>query len=288
MPELPEVETVRRTLEQALQGRRIVDVPRIAWERTIAEPAPELFREALRNRPIEGVDRRAKYVIIRLDNEEAVVVHLRMTGRLTIVDAEATPDVHTHVVFRLDNGQQLMFHDQRKFGRIWLLDRAGLAALHGKLGPEPLGEALTSAEFRILLRRRKGRLKPLLLDQKLLAGLGNIYVDEALWLAKLHPLQLVGDLSDEALDTLYDAIRQVLSNAIANRGTTFADYRDGWGFTGNNQNFLNVYDRTGKPCPRCGTPIERVVVAQRGTHLCPHCQQVTYPAPLAQTRERPL
>lgn len=286
MPELPEVETVRRTLHQALQGRRIVDVPRIAWERTIAEPAPELFREALRNRAIEGVDRRAKYVIIRLDNDEAVVVHLRMTGRLTIADAGAQPDNHTHVVFQLDNGQQLMFHDQRKFGRIWLLDRAGLAALSGKLGPEPLGEALTAAEFRILLRRRKGRLKPLLLDQKLLAGLGNIYVDEALWLAKLHPLQLVGDLSDDALDTLYDAIRQVLTNAINNRGTTFADYRDGWGFAGSNQNFLNVYDRAGRPCPRCGTQIERVVVAQRGTHVCPHCQQLKYPTPVTETQAR--
>jgi len=286
MPELPEVETVCRTLAQVLKGRRIVDVPRIAWERTIAEPAPELFREALRDRPIEGVDRRAKYVIIRLDNDEAVVVHLRMTGRLTITDADVQPDTHTHVVFRLDNGQQLMFHDQRKFGRIWLLDRAGLAALHGKLGPEPLGEALTAAEFQILLRRRKGRLKPLLLDQKLLAGMGNIYVDEALWLAKLHPLQLVGDLSDDAIDTLYEAIRQVLTNAIANRGTTFADYRDGWGFAGSNQQFLNVYDRAGNPCPRCGTSIERVVVAQRGTHLCPHCQQLTYLAPLTETRER--
>jgi formamidopyrimidine-DNA glycosylase len=261
-------------------------VPRIAWARTIAEPAPELFREALRNRPITGVDRRAKYVIIRLDNDEAVVVHLRMTGRLIMAEADAQPDAHTHVVFGLDNGQQLMFHDQRKFGRIWLLDRAGLAALDGKLGPEPLGEALTAAEFRILLRRRNGRLKPLLLDQKLLAGLGNIYVDEALWLAKLHPLQLVGDLSDDQLDTLYAAVRQVLADAINNRGTTFADYRDGWGFTGNNQNFLNVYDRKAQPCPRCGTPIERVVVAQRGTHLCPHCQQLRFPVPNTIPQER--
>lgn len=274
MPELPEVETVRRTLQQALEGRRIVDVPRIAWERTIAAPTPELFREALRNRAIIGVDRRAKYVIIRLDNDEAVVVHLRMTGRLTIADADAEPDAHTHVVFRLDNGQQLMFHDQRKFGRIWLLDAEGVTALHGKLGPEPLGEALTAAEFRTLLRRRKGRLKPLLLDQKLLAGLGNIYVDEALWLAKLHPLQPVGNLSDEAINTLREAIRHVLTHAIANRGTTFADYRDGWGFAGSNQQFLNVYDRKGAPCPRCGTPIERIVVAQRGTHVCPYCQQI--------------
>jgi formamidopyrimidine-DNA glycosylase len=286
MPELPEVETVRRTLHEALAGRHIVDVPRIAWARTIAAPAPDLFREALRNRPVTGVDRRAKYVIIRLDNDEAVVVHLRMTGRLTIADADAQPDAHTHVVFLLDNNQQLMFHDQRKFGRIWLLDREGLAALDGKLGPEPLSETLTAAEFRILLRRRKGRLKPLLLDQKLLAGLGNIYVDEALWLARLHPLQVVGELSDDQIDALYAAVRQVLADAIANRGTTFADYRDGWGFAGNNQNFLNVYDRKGQPCPRCGTPIERVVVAQRGTHLCPYCQQSTFPVPNLTTQER--
>lgn len=264
---------MRRTLQQALHGRRISEVTRVAWARTIAEPAPEIFRDLLRDRAILDVDRRAKYVIIRLDRDEALVVHLRMTGRLTVVHADAELDKHTHVALKLDSGQQLLFHDTRKFGRIWLLDPAGLAVLYGKLGPEPLDDALTAEEFRVLLRRRKGRLKPLLLDQKLIAGLGNIYVDEALWQAQLHPLQTVGELSDQQLDALYMAIRDVLARSIERRGTSFADYRDAWGFKGDNQHFLNVYDRKGQPCPRCCTPIERLLVAQRGTHICPHCQQ---------------
>jgi formamidopyrimidine-DNA glycosylase len=272
MPELPEVETVRRSLAGVLAGRRIAETTRISWERTIAEPAPELFRELLRDRLITGVDRRAKYLIIRLDRDESLVVHLRMTGRLTIEDDGAEPDPHTHVVLRLEGGGQLFFRDTRKFGRIWLLDAEGLRVLQQHLGPEPLDEALTAEEWRTLLRRRKGRLKPLLLDQKLIAGLGNIYVDEALWLSRLHPLRTVPSLDDAEIDRLYDAVRAVLSSAVERRGTSFSDYRDGWGQPGDNQHFLEVYDRAGQPCRRCGTPIERTVVAQRGTHLCPSCQ----------------
>lgn len=272
MPELPEVETVRRSLREALVGRRIAEVTRVAWPRTIAEPAPAIFCELLRDRAILDVDRRAKYLVIRLDRDEALVVHLRMTGRLTVVAPDEQPDNHTHVALRLDNNQQLFFRDTRKFGRIWLLDPAGLDVLYRKLGPEPLDDALTAEEFRTLLRRRKGRLKPLLLDQKLIAGLGNIYVDEALWLARLHPLQTVTQLTDAQIDTLYAAIRDVLTRSIERRGTTFADYRDAWGVRGANQHFLNVYDRKGQPCSRCGTPIERILVAQRGTHVCPTCQ----------------
>lgn len=272
MPELPEVETVRRSLLPALVGRRILEVTRCAWPRTIAAPAPELFCTRLRDRAILDVTRRAKYVIIHLDGDEALVVHLRMTGRLTLVAPDATPDQHTHVALRLDDERQLFFRDPRKFGRIWLLDRDGLARLDGQLGPEPLDETLTAAAFRALLRRRTGRLKPLLLDQRLIAGLGNIYADEALWQARLHPLQSVAQLSDEQIDALYAAVRDVLQRSIANRGTTFADYRDAWGLRGDNQSALNVYGRAGQPCPRCGTPIARLVVAQRGTHICPVCQ----------------
>jgi formamidopyrimidine-DNA glycosylase len=275
MPELPEVETVSRSLQQALKGRRIATVTSIAWPRTIAAPVLPIFQERLRDRPILAVTRRAKYVLIHLDQDEALVVHLRMTGRLMVVGTDSKPDAHTHVVMALDNGQQLLFRDTRKFGRIWLLDRDGIAALDQKLGPEPLDTAFTTYDFRSLLRRRKGRLKPLLLDQSVIAGLGNIYVDEALWHAQLHPLQLSNTLDDEQLDRLYAAIRHVLSSSIENRGTTFADYRDGWGFRGSNQDFLQVYDRSKQPCTRCGTPIERIIVAQRGTHVCPRCQQQT-------------
>jgi formamidopyrimidine-DNA glycosylase len=273
MPELPEVETVRRSLQQALADRRIAAVTRTAWPRTIAAPPPPIFCERLRDRAILGVDRRAKYVIIRLDRDEALVVHLRMTGRLLVVGADVEPDLHTHVTLRLDNGQQLFFRDTRKFGRIWLLDRTDLDVLDQQLGPEPLDAALTAAAFRRRLRQRKGRLKSLLLDQTVIAGLGNIYVDEALWQAQLHPLQSVKELDDSQIDTLYTAIRQVLADSLANRGTTFADYRDGWGLRGSNQEFLNVYDRKDLPCQRCGTPIVRIVVGQRGTYICPQCQQ---------------
>ena len=275
MPELPEVETVRRTLAAGLVGHRIAEATRIAWPRTIAEPAPEVFCELLRDRPVTDVERRAKYLVIRLDRGEALVVHLRMTGQLMLRDAMAEPDAHTHVVLRLDDGRQLFFRDTRKFGRIWLLDAPGLGVLDARLGVEPLHDALTAEEFRTLLRRRKGRLKPLLLDQKLIAGLGNIYVDEALWTAQLHPLRTVLTLGDDDIDRLRDAIRDVLQAAIERRGTSFSDYRDGWGEPGDNRSFLHVYGRAGEPCHRCGTPIERTVIAQRGTHLCPGCQTLT-------------
>jgi formamidopyrimidine-DNA glycosylase len=274
VPELPEVETVRRSLEAALVGRRIAKVTHIAWMRTIAEPSPDLFRELLRDRLVTGVERRAKYLVIRLDRDEALVVHLRMTGRLTLQSPDAEPDQHTHVVLRLDDGRQIFFRDTRKFGRIWLLDAEGFEALQARLGREPLDEALTAEEFRTLLRRRKGRLKPLLLDQKFIAGLGNIYVDEALWSAKLHPLRTVRSLDDDDIDRLYQAIRSVLEAALEHRGTSFSDYRDALDQPGSNQHFLNVYQRAGQPCSRCGTPIERMLVAQRGTHYCPSCQQL--------------
>jgi formamidopyrimidine-DNA glycosylase len=272
MPELPEVETVCRTLAEGLRGKRIAEVTRINWVRTIGAPAPELFRDALRDRPVTGVDRRAKYILIRLDHGEALVVHLRMTGQLILQDAAAEPDPHTHVVLRLADGGQVFFRDTRKFGRIWLLDLAGLELLDQRLGPEPLDEALTAEQFRVLLRRRKGRIKPLLLDQTVLAGLGNIYVDEALWSAGLHPTRAIATLEDEDLDRLHVSIRAVLLAGIERRGTSLSDYRDAWGVKGDNQDYLNVYKRTGQPCPRCGTPIERTTVAQRGTHYCPSCQ----------------
>lgn len=272
MPELPEVETIRRSLQPNLIGRRIAEVVRIAWPGTIAAPSPEEFSERLQGRQIVAIDRRAKYLIIHLDHAEALVVHLRMTGQLTVVDAAAETDKHTHVVLRLDTGQQIFFRDMRKFGRIWLLDREGLAALDRKLGPEPLDDALTVEAFRALIRRRKGRLKQLLLDQAVIAGLGNIYVDEALWLAQLHPLATVGMISDAQIDALYTAIREVLNGGIEKRGTTFSNYRDALGAKGSNQNYLNVYDRKNQPCMRCGSPIERIVVVQRGTHICAYCQ----------------
>ncbi|MBA3944282.1 MAG: bifunctional DNA-formamidopyrimidine glycosylase/DNA-(apurinic or apyrimidinic site) lyase [Herpetosiphonaceae bacterium] len=272
MPELPEVETVRRSLATQLIGLRITGCPHLDWPRTIAAPAAAQFCALLQDRPITAVERRAKYLILRLDQGEALVIHLRMTGQLTVQPAGTLPDSHTHVIFDLDDGRRLRFRDARKFGRVWLLDAPGLALLHRHLGPEPLDEALTAAEFALLLRRRKGALKPILLNQQVIAGLGNIYVDEALWQARLHPLRTVPSLTDDDVQQLFQAIQSVLRSAIEHRGTTFGQYVDGLGQAGANQHHLNVYGRQGEPCSRCGTPIEKLTVAQRGTHVCPHCQ----------------
>ncbi|GAC1519858.1 MAG: bifunctional DNA-formamidopyrimidine glycosylase/DNA-(apurinic or apyrimidinic site) lyase [Herpetosiphon sp.] len=271
MPELPEVETVCRTLDLALRGCSILSCSRLDWPRTIANLSPDLFQAALQQRRISGVERRAKYVLIRLDYSEALAIHLRMSGQLTIQSQGFVPDVHTHVVFDLDNGSRLAFRDERKFGRISLLDSDGWALLDQKLGPEPLGP-LQPGEFEVLLRRRRGAIKPLLLNQAVVAGLGNIYVDEALWAAGIHPLRTVMSLSHDEIMELFRTIQHVLRSAIEYRGTTFGKYVDGLGEPGSNQQHLNVYGRAGNHCPRCGSIIIRTVVAQRGTHLCIVCQ----------------
>lgn len=275
MPELPEVETLRRSLSEALLGREITGCSYLAWPRTIAAPTPDVFCELIQHRPILAVERRAKYLIMRLDRDEALVVHLRMSGQLRVQAATAERDKHTHVVFTLDDGRLLSFRDERKFGRIWLLDAAGLALLDQKLGPEPLDDQLTTAAFATVLRRRKGKIKPVLLDQSVIAGIGNIYADEALWEAQLHPARAVPTLSDAETARLHAAILTVLQRGIAHRGTTFGTYVDALGEPGTNQQHLQAYGRKGQPCVRCGTLIERMVVAQRGTYVCPVCQVVS-------------
>ncbi len=272
MPELPEVETVRRSLARALAGRRIVSVKAVNWPRTIAEPAVDIFCAALCERHILGVERRAKYVLIRLDGAETIAVHLRMTGQLLVVPAATPVDQHTHIILELDDGRELRFHDTRKFGRWSLLGPDGLRALEAKLGPEPLDPAWTVAAFAAALHGRRTRLKPLLLDQRLVAGIGNIYADEALWRARLHPLRSADSLSPDEIAALHAGIVAALQQGVERRGTTLQNYRDASGASGDNQRYLNAYGRAGAPCPRCGTPIERIVVAQRSTHYCPTCQ----------------
>lgn len=277
MPELPEVETVRRTLAQELAGRQIVGVQAINWPRTIAHPSPDELCVALCDRAIERVDRRAKYVLIRLDNDETLAVHLRMTGRLLVVAAAEPIDKHTHVILSLDDGRELRFHDTRKFGRWWLLNADGMAELDAKLGSEPLDPTFTAAVLRDHVQGRRTRLKPLLLDQRVVAGVGNIYADEALWLAHLHPLRTADSLSEAEIEMLHVGIVTALQGGVERRGTTLSTYRDARGERGDNQHHLNVYGRTGEPCPRCGTAIERVIVGQRSTHLCPTCQLLHEP-----------
>lgn len=275
MPELPEVETVSRSLQREIAGRTIVSVRAINWARTIATHSPEMFSEAMHNRLVDRVERRAKYVLIRLDNDETLAVHLRMTGQMLVVMPDVPDDKHTHIILTLDDGRELRFHDTRKFGRWSLLNADGLRELEAKLGAEPLETSFERDQFAAMLQRRATKIKPLLLDQRLVAGLGNIYVDEALWLAQIHPERAANSLSDDEITRLHAAIVEVLRLGVERRGTTLVNYRDANGESGENQRYLQAYGRTGEPCPRCGTPLERIIVGQRSTHICPQCQGKT-------------
>jgi len=277
MPELPEVETIVRLLRAQLVGQRVSSVE-VRWPRCIAIPGASEFERELIEREVLDVGRRGKFVIISLSGGRFLLVHLRMTGRLLVEDAgcaaasgEAAPDPHIHVVFRFVSGRALRFHDTRKFGRLYLLSEP--AEIVGDLGPEPLSADFTPQTLHDLLRGHRKRLKPLLADQRLLAGLGNIYIDEALWEARIHPLRHAHTLSAEETARLHAAIRKVLARAIENLGTTLRDYRTPLGESGENQEALAVYGRQGKPCPRCGEVVRRELVGGRGTWYCPSCQR---------------
>jgi formamidopyrimidine-DNA glycosylase len=283
MPELPEVETIARGLRRELVGRRFAGAS-VTWPRTVACPTANEFEAQIAGRRVDAVGRRGKYVVMTLD-AGFLLIHLKMSGRLrlarpgeTVDPADgvaAVRDKHTHVVFSLDDGRELHFHDTRKFGRIYLVDDPQVVT--GRLGPEPLDEALTLDEFRERLARRSGRLKSLLLNQAFLAGTGNIYADEALFLARLHPLRTANSLDADEQERLYHAIRTVLARAIRRRGTTLDDsgYVDAEGQAGSYQEAIAVYGRGGEPCLVCGTTIERIVVGGRSAHYCPACQSAS-------------
>ncbi|HEY9724011.1 MAG TPA: bifunctional DNA-formamidopyrimidine glycosylase/DNA-(apurinic or apyrimidinic site) lyase [Oscillatoriaceae cyanobacterium] len=271
MPELPEVETIARDLAPRLAKRRITEIARLDWEPMLETPLAT-FRAQLPGREIRAVGRRAKWLLFTLDAGWTLALHLRMSGAVTVAEATTEPDRYTHLVLELDGDKRLCFRDVRKFGRVRLLDAAGLAALEAAHGVEPLSDAFTAAWLARALKERRTRLKPLLLDQRMIAGLGNIYVDEALWRAGLHPLRAASSLSRAEIARLHEAIRHVLEQSIARRGSTFRDYRTGTGEVGGNQHHFAVYGREDRPCPRCGRPIVRTVVGQRGTHFCPKCQ----------------
>ena len=277
MPELPEVETVAAGLRAVrLAGVRITGA-RVYWPKSIAAPWPADLVRRLRGRTITRIGRRAKYLVIGLDHGLTLLVHLRMTGRLHVHDPADPRDPHEHVVISFADGRQLRLHDTRKFGRVWLTDAP--ERILGQLGPEPLGPEFTTACFTAMLGRTRRMLKPLLLDQGFLAGLGNIYVDEALWTAGLHPCRTSDTLKPADVKRLHAAIRAVLRRGIKNLGTSL-----GRGATtfysvgrrkGRNRDQLNVFRRTGLPCPRCGTAVTRIIVGQRSTHICARCQSLT-------------
>jgi formamidopyrimidine-DNA glycosylase len=273
MPELPEVETVVRELRKAgLIGRRIVRAQAL-WAKAVAAPASARFAREIRGREIRSLSRRGKFIVAELSGDRALLIHLRMSGHLDVAPAGFRPRRHDRVVWTLDDGRQLRFEDTRKFGRIWLVRDP--AQILGHLGPEPLG--ISPAVFAAGLAARARQLKPLLLDQTFLAGVGNIYSDEALWAACLHPRRRSDTLSAAQAAALLAAIQAALRQGIRNLGTTFGNGNTHFvlprGDRGRNQEQLRAYGQTGAPCPRCGTPIRRILVGQRATHLCPACQR---------------
>lgn len=282
MPELPEVETVARDLRPLLVGATIVGA-RCSWARTLRTHDPAAFAEAVAGREVLSVGRRAKQLVIALSGDAALTVHLKMTGQLFVVAADVPEDPYVRLVLELADGRELRFRDIRKFGKVGLYGRdpvtgdlvteVGGTSVFAAIGPEPLDDAYTVRVFRSRLRRRSGRLKSLLLDQSFVAGVGNIYADEALWRSRLHPLRTVGTLRVADERHLYEAMRGVLSEAVDRRGSSIDDYTAPDG-DGTMQERLDVYQRTGEPCRRCGRPIRRVVVGARSTHFCSWCQRL--------------
>jgi formamidopyrimidine-DNA glycosylase len=294
MPELPEVETIAGDLRGLVAGSRIVGA-RSNWPRTLRSHEPEAFAAAVSGRGIEGVGRRGKQLLIwlgpaeRPDTHEAadeaepavLTVHLKMTGQLFVVPAGTPEDRHVHLVLGLADGREVRFRDMRKFGRIGLYSRDPATGLPvegqapGVLaaGPEPLADEFTAARFVAMLAARRGRLKSLLLNQDFVAGVGNIYADEALWRARLHPLRDAHTVGAQDARRLHGAIRDVLTEAVERRGSSVDDYTAPEG-DGSMQEHLAVYQRAGEPCLRCGRPIRRIVVGGRSTHFCGWCQRL--------------
>jgi len=274
MPELPEVETTARALRPALAGRTIAAVRGVDYAPLVAPLSPQAFASALAGRRISAVGRRGKYLLLSLDDGSVLAIHLRMSGRLFVAPAGTPPDRHTRAILDLDDGHSLRFRDPRKFGRMRLLSAPEHAHLDRSLGPEPLDPATAAGWMERLRRHRRTRLKPLLMDQRFLAGLGNIYADEALHRAGLHPLRPAGSLYRQEAGRLQQAIVEVLADAIAAEGTTLSDgiYLFGEGEAGRFAERLRVYGRAGLPCAVCGHPIGRERIGGRSSHFCPRCQ----------------
>jgi formamidopyrimidine-DNA glycosylase len=266
MPELPEVETIVRKLGPELVGKSVLKA-NLLWPRTLARPTPAKFKRRIKGQEIKGIYRRAKYIVMELSDYH-LFVHLRMSGDLYIKKGNVAPEKHDRLILDLTPGKtKLVFNDTRKFGRAWLVKDPDEVV--GRLGPEPLSDEFTAEMLYDKLQFRHRQLKPLLLDQFFLAGLGNIYTDEALHLARLHPLVSSDSVSREQAQALWEAIREVLQEGIRRNGASID-----WVYRGGEfQNYFRVYNREGQPCPVCGTEIERLVVGQRGTHVCPNCQR---------------
>ena len=270
MPELPEVETIVRGLRATVIGKTIAGA-RVFLRKMAVVPAGVSFEKSLAGERITGVDRRGKYAILRLKSGRSLVISLRMTGRLVVQKSHETPYPYGHVVLDFSDKSRLVFADSRQFGRMRLVDHG--EAWDRDLGPEPLSRDFTPERFIGMLSGRTTPIKVLLLDQRRIAGIGNIYACEALWEAGIRPGKPAKSLSKPAIRRLYHALVDVLERAVAMRGSSVDDYVDSEGLKGGFQNVLSVYGRAGSECPRCGGEIVRTVIAQRGTWWCRACQK---------------
>ena len=275
MPELPEVQTVVDTLLQAgIVGLRIIKAE-VNWSKTIADRTPRSFCDRIKGLTVTSIWRRGKYIIFDFDAPFSLFIHLRMTGRMLVTTNSRPLSKHVHVVLHLDDTRCLHFQDTRKFGRMHLTKNT--AEILDKLGPEPLSNGFTAECLRQAMQSSKRIIKPMLLDQTVIAGLGNIYVDEALWTAKIHPLRISSTLSKTEIKALHRAIRKVLRKGIKNNGTSLGVSKTNFVSAiqrkGSNQLQLNVFRQTNRPCPRCKEGIKRIIVGQRSTHICETCQK---------------
>lgn len=274
MPELPEVEIIRRNLADQLKTKRISDM-QVLLPRLIKWPAPVTFQAMAIGKAITDMKRRGKYLLLELENGVLIVIHLRMTGRLCCVTDDAARDPYTRIIFCLDDGTALHYADTRTLGTLYALRQEEIWRVSGlaNMGPEPLTDEFTALYLQNLLKKSRAKIKSILLNQKYIGGLGNIYVDESLILAGIHPEREGASLRPDEIERLRAAVNRVIADGINDGGTTFRDYRDGNGGKGSHQQHLLAYGRGGLPCLKCGGVIEKIVVGGRGTHYCPNCQR---------------
>lgn len=274
MPELPEVETIKRVIEPQIKGRVILQGTAV-HPQVIAHPEAETFCDTLRGQRVQGADRKGKFLLINLDSGDQLVVHLRMTGSLYVAPPDFPLEKHTHVIFKLENGQELRFVDMRRFGRIWLIRQGEADTFSGvmKLGPEPFDADFNGAYLQKTLANKKRAIKDCLLDQHIVTGIGNIYSDEILFATKIHPQRSASSLSAEEYQTLAEWIPQVLLRAIEQNHISPEEYLQERGMGYRSTPFFKVYGKKGQPCPVCGESLCRVTVAGRSSTYCPGCQK---------------
>ena len=274
MPELPEVETISQDLKKELKGKKITAV--LIEKSYVTHPAKEQFVKALLNSNIKDIRRIAKVIALELSNGNFLTFHLAMTGRLLLKSAGDAKEAHTKVILEFEDGKQLRFSDVRMFGYVRLLNQDEFEALKNKYGPSPFHKSLTTEKLVEILGKKKTQIKRALLEQDLISGLGNIYANDSLWIAMIHPQTDTKKIDLNKAEKLLLAMQEILTEAVAHRGSTLEDlmYVDIYGKSGSHQNHFRVYGRAGKPCIRCETPIESIIIGGRSTYFCPTCQKL--------------